>query len=129
MTEIATTKTFQDRMFERVRDQMGDLLTDEDLKKIVDTAVQKAFFEEQSMDRYGSKRPSVFVEYMQSELKSKMHTAMSDWLNANPEIVQQAIETVIKEGMYRSVISVLENRLSWPLQQFTEQLRQKGIFS
>lgn len=40
-TDIATTKTFQERMFEKIRDQMGDLMTDEDLKKLVDAAMQK----------------------------------------------------------------------------------------
>ncbi len=29
--EIATTKDFQERMFERIREQIGDLLTEEDL--------------------------------------------------------------------------------------------------
>ena len=33
-------------MFARIRDQMGDLMTEEDLKKLVDGAMHKAFFEE-----------------------------------------------------------------------------------
>lgn len=32
-------------MFERIKEQTGDLLTEEDFKKMVDAAMQKAFFD------------------------------------------------------------------------------------
>lgn len=130
MTEITTTKSFQERMFERVRDQMGDLLTDDDMKKIVDTAVNKAFFEERPSGSYhAGPKPSVFVEMMHEELKMRVHSALDQWLKDNPEVVAKTIEKVVQDGITKAVITTLENRMSWPLQQFADQLRSKGVFN
>lgn len=126
-TEIATNKSFQERMFERVRSQMGDLMTDEELKKIVNQAVQKAFFEPQGAG-YGSKQP-LFVELIHNEMRSKVASAVTLWLQDNPELVQKAIQDVINEGILRAVMQALENRMSWPAQQLAEALKAKGVFN
>jgi lantibiotic modifying enzyme len=130
-TEITTTKTFQERMFERVRDQMGDLLTDDDLKKIVNSAVQKAFFEERVVRSGYSdvKEPAIFVKMMEHELRDRVSKATEQWLKDNPEIVTQTIERVIQDGIFKAVMQTLEWRMNWPLQQFAEQLKSKGVFS
>lgn len=130
-TELTNNKTFQERMFERVRDQMGDLMTEAELKTIVDTAMHKAFFEERTEHSgYNTyKKPSVFVEMMGTELKSRVNSAVDQWLKDNPDVVQKAIEAVVQEGITKAVINTLENRMNWPLQQFAEQLRQKGVFA
>ena len=36
MSELEKTKTFQKRMAERVRDSIGELMTDEELKIIIE---------------------------------------------------------------------------------------------
>lgn len=130
-TEIAETKSFQERMFERVRDQMGDLLTETELKQIVDQAVNKAFFEPRTVTTsYRDEiKPAIFVEMMEAELKSRVGKALEQWIQDNPEAVAQAIEKVIQEGITKAVMQTLEWRMNWPLQQFAEQLRSKGVFS
>lgn len=130
-TEITDTKTFQERMFERVRDQMGDLLTETELKQIVDQAVNKAFFEPRKISTgYRDEiKPAIFVEMMETELKSRVGKALEQWIQDNPEAVAQAIEKVIQEGITKAVMQTLEWRMNWPLQQFAEQLRSKGVFS
>ncbi len=131
-TEITTSKTFQERMFERVREHMGDLLTEEDLKKIVDTALQKAFFEERKI-RLGvgyrdEIRPAIFVEMIQTELQEQVKKALVQWLQDNNEVVQQTIEKVIQEGITKVVMQTLEARMTAPLYSFADQLRSQGVF-
>ena len=130
--EITTSRSFQERMFERVRDQMGDLLTDAELKTIVETSVQKAFFEERRTISNGYGRdefkPAFFVEMMQKELKERVGKALEKWLQDNNEVVQQIIEKVIQEGITRAVMQTLEARMNAPLYQFAEQLRNQGVF-
>ena len=130
-TEITTNKTFQERMFEKVRDQMGELLTEDELKQIVDQAVQKAFFEPRKVrDGYHDQiKPAVFVEMMETELKSRVGKAIEQWMQDNPEIIAQTIKKVIQDGITKAVIQTLEWRMNWPLQQFAEQLRAKGVFA
>ena len=130
--EITTNKTFQERMFEKVRDQMGDLLTETELKQIVDQAVNKAFFEPRKVSSGGYReeiKPAVFVEMMENELRTHVREALDKWMASNKEIVAQTIEKVIQEGITRAVMQTLESRMSWPLQNFAEQLRAKGVFA
>jgi hypothetical protein len=129
-SEVATTKTFQDRMFERIRDQMGDLMTDDDLRKIVDTAVQKAFFETTTIQgSWGQTQsgPPIFVKMMEQEMRERVRTQLDEWLKANDDKVQECITKVIQEGIFRAMMNVLEQRMNLPLQQFADQLRQKGV--
>ena len=42
--EIATTKSFQDRMKDKIREGIGDLLTDDDLKVLIDKGIDDVFF-------------------------------------------------------------------------------------
>lgn len=39
--DLSTNTTFQQRMFDKIRDQMGELLTDVELKAIVEKAMGK----------------------------------------------------------------------------------------
>ncbi len=44
--ELQMTQDFQTRIFKRIRESIGDLMTDEDLRKLIEAAMQKAFFTE-----------------------------------------------------------------------------------
>lgn len=128
--EISTTKTFQDRMFERIRDQMGDLMTEDDLKAVVDAAFQKAFFEPQkNADRYGSVQLSdpVFVTMIRAEMTDKVKAALQKWLATHPEEVTKAIDEAIAKGMFGLVKQHIDSVTSWPLLQLGDQLRAKGV--
>lgn len=125
-TAVATTKDFQERMFERIRDQMGDLLTEDDLRKIVEAAVQKAFFEERRGE-YGRTVEPVFVEMMRGLMQSRVSAAIEKWLADNPEEVNKVIQDVIAKGFLGMISHSFEARLSWPLQQFAQELKDKGV--
>lgn len=128
--EITTNKTFQERMFEKIRDQMGELLTEDELKQLVDQAVNKAFFEERrTRSGYHDEiKPALFVEMMQTELKARVGKTLEQWIADNSEIITQTIEKVIQEGITKAVMQTLEWRMNWPLQQFADQLKSKGVF-
>lgn len=124
--EIATNETFQQRMFEKIRDQMGDLLTDDELKKLLANAVEKAFFE-QTRGSYGREEPPLFVKLIQNSMQARIHSAVSEWMNENPELMEKAIQDVLKNGIFSAVMNVFEQRMSHPLHMFAENLRQQGV--
>lgn len=52
--EIETSKDFQDRVFEKIRADIGNLMTDAELKSLLHAAMSRAFFEPIVVkDRYG----------------------------------------------------------------------------
>jgi hypothetical protein len=129
-TEITTSKTFQEKMFERIRDQIGDLMTEEDLKKIVEVAMQKAFFEPVTeIGRYGDKTTTdpIFVKKIRSLMEEQVKLQVSAWIKEHPEEITKTLNECIGKGMSGMMIAHFDSKLSYPLQQFAEGLRQKGL--
>jgi len=129
-TEVVTTKTFQEKMFEKIRDQMGDLMTEDDLKALVHSAMQKAFFEPvKSQDRWGSTSTSdsMFVELIRKELSPMVTKEIQKWLSEHPEEVAKAIEETLAKGMFQLVQQYIERAASGPMCMLADQLRAKGF--
>ena len=130
MSNIAEAKNFQERMFERIREQMGDLLSEEELKKIVDTSIHKAFFEQTvTADGYGRTTTSDphFVKLMRSLMEDNIKAMMEAWIAENQEVFDKAIQDAIAQGMYGLVQRHFEAMVKFPLQTFADNLRSQGI--
>jgi hypothetical protein len=131
--EISTTKNFQEKMFERIREQMGDLMTEDDLKALVDSAMKKAFFEPAyEKDLYGNLRitkDSVFINLIRKEMEIKVSEAIKTWLVEHPEEVSKAIDETIAKGMFSLIQQHIEKITMQPMLQFADQLRAKGLIN
>lgn len=130
MTEIATSKTFQERMFERIKEQMGDLLTEEDLKKMVDAAMHKAFFENVVIrNHYGQDtvKPPAFVQMIEAQTKGLVEKAVKNWIDDHPELIAKAITEALEKGMFNMAVSYFEQKTTFPLQDLATKLMQKGV--
>lgn len=117
-------------MFERIREQMGDLMTETDLKALVDSAMQKAFFDpSKTEDRWGSVTlgEPVFVMMVRKEMAAKVTAALQEWLSAHQDEVSKAIDDAIAKGMFGLIQQHIDRAVSWPMQQMAEQLRAKGV--
>jgi hypothetical protein len=127
--ELDKPKTFEQKMYERIRDSIGDLMSDKDLKKLVDSAVQKAFFEERTETRnYNTiSKPSWMVEKMTELLRDNVTAAVKEWIEAHPDEVTKAINEAIAKGMFGLVVSYFDSKVNWPLQNFAQELRNKGM--
>ncbi len=132
MGEIATTKDFQERMFERIRDQLGDLMTQEDLQKIVTAAIDKAFFEKQKI-RTGSYSSDfkeidpVFVIQIRELMTPMVRAACEVWVNANKETISKAITDQLNAGAYALVQNHINSMLAPGIYAMQQALREKGI--
>ncbi len=130
-TDIAPTKAFEERMFEKIRDQMGDLMTDDDLRKLVGAAMQKAFFEPrvQPGNGYGSPTtlPPLFVALIEKQMTEAVRAAVSQWVADHPEEVAKVLKETIEAGIFNMMASHFASKTSWPLQQLLSALQAKGV--
>ena len=129
-TEVIENKSFQERMFDRIRDQMGDLMTQDELKKIVETAVDKAFFESSVIKHgYGREeiKPPIFVAMIEKELKDQVAMLAKGWLTENSDKVNQIINDAIAKGMFGIMTSYIDGLARQPLYNFANELRSKGL--
>lgn len=127
--EIEPTKDFQTRMFERIRDQIGDLMTEDDLRKIVASALERALFEPvKELDGYRTiQHESRLVQMIERHLKPKVEEAVREWVKGNDEKIHQTIDATLAKGITAIVSQHFESRFAWPLQQLAQTLQQKGI--
>lgn len=129
--ETIMTKTFQERMFEKVRDQISDLMTKDDLKNLVDLSIKKAFFEPaETKDRWGNtihNNESIFITLIRKEMEPKVKEAIKKWLSEHPEDVENAIDNALAKGMFGLIQQHIETVSYHPMQQLAEQLRAKGV--
>jgi len=44
-TDVVAAKTFEEKMTDRIKEQIGDLIDHDALKRLVEQGIQKAFFE------------------------------------------------------------------------------------
>ena len=129
MTEaIETSKSFQEKMYERIRDSIGDLMTDEDLKKLVDSAVNKAFFEERrTKNTYGSDtiNPPWIVEEMQKLLAPQVKEAISKWAKDNPDKITEVIENMMAKSLVSLVETYFRSVFQNEFQNMYSQMQQR----
>lgn len=127
-TDIASATDFQTRMFNRIREQMGELLTDAELKTIVDKAIEKAFFEERydEGDKWGNNRrrvPPHFVKLVDEHLQLRVRAACDAWFKENPAVLEGIIADLIGKGMVKLITDYLERKTQDALYTFGEGLK------
>lgn len=129
MSDIVTSTTFQERLFERIRADIGDLMTDEDLKSIVEQAAAKAFFEPRyTQSHYGGRteQPPLLVELVTKLLSDRVYEVCSEWAKENGDVFRQAIDAAIEKGMAQLVFSYIEAETMRPLNRLRRELINAG---
>lgn len=130
MNELTTTADFQTRMFERIREQMGDLLSEEDLRKLVEKAVEKAFFEERiERQTYGRDivHPAAFLELVKVEAKPMVQAAVDKWMRDNADEMGERIDQIIRDGIAGVIADHINIAFSMPLHALRSELQSKKI--
>lgn len=122
MSNIQLNLSYQEKVLQRIREQLGDLLTDEDLKKLVEAAVKDTFFtKRETKDSYGSLReskPPIIIELLNELLADQVKQQVSVWLKENPEAVTNAIKEVTANGIGIMLLKVLESSIQGQLDSF-----------
>lgn len=129
--EVATVQSFQERVGSMIRSQIGELMTNEEIKSLVDKAMQDAFFTEREVktDQWGRTKiePPYAVELVTELLREEVRAAAVAWLRENPEAVQEAIKGAIGKGVMDLLTTALNNHFFGAFEAFRNDLRNKGF--
>lgn len=125
--EVTTPpKTLQERVGERIREQIGDLLTADDLAKLVDTAMTEAFFTPRRERRpYGEDilHPPLIVGLVQKLMQEQVQAAATAWLEAHSDEVKALIDDAIGRGFTGIVQRWMDQQMQSHLFAFGQQLQ------
>lgn len=125
-TDIQPAKSLQERVGERIRDQIGDLLTDDDLKKLVETALHEAFFQSRRESRqYGQDilHPPQIVEQVRKLLVDRVDAAVTVWLDEHRDEFTKHLDDAIGKGLSGLLQQWLDSKVQTELFQFGDRLK------
>ena len=127
--QLATSTTFQERMFQRVRESLGELLTEEEAKALVDRAIDEGLFKRTIEREYGYngrevEKPSMFELMVAEEVKPMIKEAAEKWISENSEEVNRLIREIIEQGITGILSRVITEAFRQPLYQLQGNLAQ-----
>jgi len=131
--QIQQALSFEQKLMERIKDGIGDLMTDDDLKKIVERGIEKALFDKRlvpSRNSYGSQfeqGPSLVDEIVSKHFESKVRQAVDNWLGENKEVVEKAVESAMKAGIAGCVMQTLDERFRGIFTNGIEYMKGSGM--
>lgn len=115
-TAVATTQDFQERLFQKIRADIGTLMTDEELKSLVAKTMERVFFTpEIEKDNWGherSKKPPKIEQLIQEIMQPSLTAAMRTWLDEHPDVVKKALDDALAGGLASSVLRAFDLILS-----------------
>ena len=124
--DIVKKKTFQERMIDRIREDIGKLMTDEELSKIVKQAMEEIFFKSTEVkDGFSTKRQPPFIHKLIKDLlKDAVYRQVSIFISDNNDLVLKEIKEVITQGMGKALMEALTMQFQNELMSFQNNIIQ-----
>lgn len=116
---------FRQQMQDRIRENIGSLMPDEALAKIVEQGIQDAFFTHRRVPQsYGADKiePSWFVKFLQDECKSLVEQAVKEWVSQNQDKVLAMAKETLEDGVTQIVLKSFARLWMGPIQDLDDKL-------
>ena len=125
-TDIVPTKSFEEKLKDRIRDSIGELMTDEDLQRIVERGIDEVFFDERTEGYgYNLKRHSPLIhEVVKEVLKDRMNKAVDAWLSTHEEEVKTAVDRAVTQGAGNALVNSLNMWFEGSMHAMQSQIHQ-----
>jgi len=128
-TDVAVPQAFEDKLKQRIRDSIGELMSDDDLKKIVERSTAELLFNtrttEGPRDHYGSRRteqkPPLIQEILTPLINDAAYKAVTEWAK-QPEN-EAKILAVINERLGRGLVDAIGMAIEQKFQNTFWQLQ------
>lgn len=128
MSTIVVAGSFEERVFQKIREDFASLMTDAEIKALVDKTIDKTFFteREEKVGYYDTRKlPPLIVELVKSQVEPLMLKAISAWLEANPDKVTAALDAALAGGLVAALGRALDNKMQQPM--FDLQMKLQGV--
>jgi len=129
-TAIDAQRSFQEKMHDKIRDSIGDLISNEELKVLVDKAVQELFFTERRIPGSNSwdsnnAEPPLIHEIVEELLMETVQDIVKVYFNEHPQEILKVVNQVVKEGLGSALMSALTSSFQNDLITFKAGIENK----
>jgi len=127
-TQIEQVKSFQEKISDKIKESIGDLITDEDLKPLVEKSIEKLLTETRKIKRTGGyssyeDAPPLLIEIIEPLIKSQIQTQVTKYVIDHPDIFDNIFNDIIKTGFIKVMINHIDYKLQSPLMDFQQQVQ------
>jgi len=114
MEELELSKTFEDRMKERVKNDIGELLTDDELTQIIKKHLDGIFLKERfDTSGFHTKRIPPLLENTVKELmEDNVKIALNEYMEEHKVDVLDMVQKTIKLGIGDALMSAMQYKFS-----------------
>ena len=111
-TAVVEAMSFQDKLKKRIQEQIGELMSDEDLKRLVDAAMHDAFFKPKVRNNgyHTTEEPAVLESILRDLLRSQVQTLVKEYLKENAEVVEKIVKQTL-EVDFATIVAAGFNQL------------------
>lgn len=124
--EVAKPTSFEEKMRERIRESLGDLISDEELTKLIKKGIEEAFLAPVPVkNQYGQRQydgPPFIVQVVKELMTAQVQACVKQWFFEHPEECKKIIADVLQRGLGQAVLSAFDQRFSSELQQFGQNV-------
>ena len=124
---ITTSKTFQERITDRIRESIGELMTAEEAKALVECVIERDLLAKRIVRKgYGPAEtlPSLFSTMVLEAVTPLVKEAIDDWIASNPDIIKEAIQSALDEGFLKAAYRALNAQFRSPMTELEGKLFQ-----
>jgi hypothetical protein len=128
--EVGRVLSLEERINQKIHESIGDLITPEDLKRIVERGIESALFQPRQTPRqYGGydTKPSIVDEVVTRALETAMRDAVNAWVKDNPEKLEAAVKEAIARGAGESLLRAIDYKFAGMFDAGISHLRNQGL--
>ena len=117
MNDLTTKQTFEEKLKTRIKDSIGDLMTDEDLTKLVEKGIQSIFFDKRCEKNRNWAQPTVekeplIEEMLKDLLKPRVDAVIEKFISDNKDVVHTQIQKAVDGGISKLVLGSIDSYMA-----------------
>jgi hypothetical protein len=120
MSAVIESQSFEERVYEKIRTDIGSLMTDDELKKLVEKSIDRMFFTEREIpgSRWdnATKKPPLIFEAVQAAVGAKINELVRQYVLDHADLYAKAIEEALGKGFFNIARSYFEASVNSAMQ-------------
>lgn len=104
-TELAENKTFQEKLTEKIKEGIGDLISSDELRPLIERGIEETFFKpsyKKEGNGYYNDRvieiPSLMHGLIKEALLPEFREVVKEYFSKHPEKIEKILESVLKDN-------------------------------
>lgn len=122
--EIEISKSFEERMKDRVREGIGDLITDDDLRPLIIAGIKDVFTERKRRANHSGYQSGTEDSIIESvvkdndELREVIKEEVVKWMQVNDDFIKNTLDTYVKDNVVNTFNAVINDMMASTFQNF-----------